>query len=1196
MRSRVFAMSIVIVLMIQPFIIIGTIMQPESRPVIQEKSTSSQEPGTRLEPDEHTAHVPILIDEESDFEAQGWPGSGTESSPYVISDLNITYNVDQVLIRVYNTDSYFVIKDCYLGQLSARRAIHLENVTNADIEFVTVSSAGDGINAVNANASTISHVDAHAESSFSMEITQSANIEIESNTLSGYGLYLRDSSGIHAHDNEIIDTTGLGALVLRSNGTIFQSNAIKDTTGYGLQLDNSSLCDIDANHIENTGFDGIYYRLSENVTIVDNEIIESGSSGINFVSYEWTSIIGNIINNSNAFPIETWDPTNGIISENELLNSPTHSGIAFHSSAENFTITENYIENFWNGVYFVSGSEIEVSRNTIIDVDNYFIYHQSIPNGSVVNNTCVNSARSGIYAFNSPGTNISGNVINNTGNRAIYTNSANLTISSNTMYDNAVGIQTLFDADNIETHDNQIELADVGIRVSGDDATVDSNDIYNCQIGIEIAGSANEAEISNNQIIDVEDKGIYVTNANTSLVANTIANAYTGVFVEDASSPTLENNTIHSSTIGIHIVTSSGGLFENNNMTDCGLYFPSGQSIANLNHTFIGNHVNAKPLFYALSESGLTLDGNEYGQIILVNCSDSSVNGGEFTRSTSSFQVYHSERVEISSIHVVDQWHAMSIYESVNLTIADSVFEGTSDNDAITANYADGFTADNVTLTDINGIGIYVQNANPSVVKNSHFENIADSAVSFYAVDDGVIQGNELINATRGLHLQYTINTLIDDNHLMWNTYGIHSSLESDNNNATFNNIHDNQYGIRMDDCWSWFIYNNSIRWNSEGLYITNTNNDQWIYNNTFALNTVHNGYDTGDDDWDDRVDGGNYWSDYSGSGVYNIPGGISMDRWPYKYIVTEPEINNPKDVWYAEGSEGNEIVWFPIDDNLRDWTFEIGDYVRDSGPWNFDNITVNIDGLNYGVHQAKITVRDLDGNNVTDTVMIHVYDDTPPQINHLPNRIAFVDGTDQTLSYEVSDLNPATYHVYVDDSEFEEGSWTSGTLEVDIDGFEAGIHEFRIVIKDDDGNEATDTVEVRFIDDDQGPTIDSPPDIMYVQDTTGNSIVWSPSDEYPDHYIITSNDSVLVEGSWGGSRIALNVDGLDVGTHEFTLTVFDGSGLTASDSVNVTVLPTQPTSPQQPVDLLTILIIGAAIGGAVLVIAGVLYYRREKQ
>ena len=64
-----------------------------------------------------TPHPPIVIDGNSEFAAQAstdsWSGNGTESSPYVIDRLNISY-APRDLIHIRNVDLHFRVVNCLL--------------------------------------------------------------------------------------------------------------------------------------------------------------------------------------------------------------------------------------------------------------------------------------------------------------------------------------------------------------------------------------------------------------------------------------------------------------------------------------------------------------------------------------------------------------------------------------------------------------------------------------------------------------------------------------------------------------------------------------------------------------------------------------------------------------------------------------------------------------------------------------------------------------------------------------------------------------------------------------------------------------------------------------------------------------------------------------------------------------------------
>ena len=204
-------------------------------------------------------------------------------------------------------------------------------------------------------------------------------------------------------------------------------------------------------------------------------------------------------------------------------------------------------------------------------------------------------------------------------------------------------------------------------------------------------------------------------------------------------------------------------------------------------------------------------------------------------------------------------------------------------------------------------------------------------------------------------------------------------------------------------------------------------------------------------------------------------------------------------------------------------------------------------------------------------------------------------DATGQTIRWNVFDLNPDNYVFEVDGHEFDTGSWTSGVLSLNVDDIDEGEHTLVITIYDVDGNYASDTVLVRVIKDSDAPTIQAANDITYIEGSTENVLVWHAADQYPDSYEISFNGTMVKDGSWGGSSIVCNVDGLSPGTYEYTLRVYDKSGNSATSSANVTVIPIVPTEQPIVTDWLLIVIIGAIAGG-VIVLVGVIYYIRKNR
>ncbi len=86
-------------------------------------------------------------------------------------------------------------------------------------------------------------------------------------------------------------------------------------------------------------------------------------------------------------------------------------------------------------------------------------------------------------------------------------------------------------------------------------------------------------------------------------------------------------------------------------------------------------------------------------------------------------------------------------------------------------------------------------------------------------------------------------------------------------------------------------------------------------------------------------------------------------------------------------------------------------------------------------------------------------------------------------------------------------------------------------------------------------PIVSSPIDISFNEGDIGNSITWFITDTNPDTYIITQDGITVDSGSWASeSEITISLDGLTEGTYTFIIIVADDEGLSASDSVDVTV------------------------------------------
>jgi hypothetical protein len=174
---------------------------------------------------------------------------------------------------------------------------------------------------------------------------------------------------------------------------------------------------------------------------------------------------------------------------------------------------------------------------------------------------------------------------------------------------------------------------------------------------------------------------------------------------------------------------------------------------------------------------------------------------------------------------------------------------------------------------------------------------------------------------------------------------------------------------------------------------------------------------------------------------------------------------------------------------------------------------------------------------------------------------------TDQEVEYqeifvyqlEAFDLSPLTdWHVN-DTMHFainKDGIITNNSL------LELGIYGLQVNVSDGHGNILEGEFSVTVYDG-TTPSINHPGDIQYEVGETGFSITWIPADDYPERYEILQNGTVISSGDWNttGEDINITVDGLVIGTYNYTIVVYDQAGNYVSDIVIVRVLPESTTT-----------------------------------
>jgi len=301
----------------------------------------------------------------------------------------------------------------------------------------------------------------------------------------------------------------------------------------------------------------------------------------------------------------------------------------------------------------------------------------------------------------------------------------------------------------------------------------------------------------------------------------------------------------------------------------------------------------------------------------------------------------------------------------------------------------------------------------------------------------------------------------------------------------------------------------------------------------------------------------------------------------------TPPTIDDSPDFSFEAGSLGQHIDWNPSDLNPDRLEITLDSDIIISDDWGGGSISLSLGENDPGIYVYELTVFDFAGNNASDAVTVTVVDTTDPFISG-PLDFVFTQGDiGNIITWYVSDFYPESFTIVLDSTTvLDSGSWTTGTLEINVDDLSVGIHLVQATVEDESGNLDDDIVQVTVLphSEPEDPEIDSPLDIAYILGTTGHEIEWTPYSATPATFQLYLDGALIDSGSWNGSQIIVDVDGLAVGIYNYTLYVYNEVGDSATDSVFV-VVSVGGTGTAPPGGGGDIMVIAISIGSFVVII-----------
>jgi parallel beta-helix repeat protein len=366
-----------------------------------------------------------------------------------------------------------------------------------------------------------------------------------------------------------------------------------------------------------------------------------------------------------------------------------------------------------------------------------------------------------------------------------------------------------------------------------------------------------------NCVIERHYRGIYLYDSSYCTLTNNNAtiNYWAGYFLDRSDNCTLTNNTAnHSSQFGFSLFSSYNITLMNNtaNSNDCGFYLNKsknctlmentlvhngilidGEAVSHWLHYFSGNMVNNKPLGYFKSLTSTIIDGSQYDQVILANCSEITVGNGVFTDTSMGLQLGF----------------------CVNCTLTNNTANNNSQSGLALSSSRNCTLMNNIAAS--NSFGFFLLSSDNCTLTNNAASNNSWYGFSLWSISYSTLTHNIATSNSYGYVLSSSHNCILM-------------------NNTGTSNV---QSGFELISSRNCTLINNTAASNLFcGIYLGTGSEHNILYLNRLGNNGASNAQDDGGpNSWDDGVSLGNYWMDYDGVGTYAIPGDAgSVDNYPF--------------------------------------------------------------------------------------------------------------------------------------------------------------------------------------------------------------------------------------------------------------------------------------------------------------------------
>ncbi|NHJ14557.1 MAG: hypothetical protein EAX95_12835, partial [Candidatus Thorarchaeota archaeon] len=165
------------------------------------------------------------------------------------------------------------------------------------------------------------------------------------------------------------------------------------------------------------------------------------------------------------------------------------------------------------------------------------------------------------------------------------------------------------------------------------------------------------------------DRGALIASSANSMILNsTFYECDEGIELVYGSGMSVLNCTLLDNEYGLKITDHYNGNFSNNSFTNCG-FFVSRSGLGGYQHTMENNTVNGKELGYFWDVRNLTIDCSSFGQIVIADSTNVTVENGHFWKNSIAVQVAFCLNCTISNLSIDDTISGIVLINTENCTV-----------------------------------------------------------------------------------------------------------------------------------------------------------------------------------------------------------------------------------------------------------------------------------------------------------------------------------------------------------------------------------------------------------------------------------------------------------------------------------------------------------------------------------------------